>query len=167
MSTPKIRLRGIRSRIPTGYVLGRSSSGKGEVELLNLRQLSHIGVASAQAVARGKGAIGFGFFAEGLLLDHELLGSAVFGVNVTFSDGAEGTAVTCLLAATSDAEFTLVDNTMVTVGTITFLAGETTATVAWVGGEYTLLAGTPLRLYAPTPADPTLADISGTVIGAR
>lgn len=167
MSTPKIRLRGIRSRVPKGYILGRSSSGKGEVELLDLRSLRQIGVASSGSVARNKSPIGFGFYAEGLLANHELLGSAVFGIDVTFTDDATGTAVTCIIPPTADATLTLVDNTLTQVGTIVFLAGATTATVAWAGGTYTLVAGTPLRLYAPTPADTTLADISGTVTGAR
>lgn len=169
MSTPKIRLRGIRSRIPKGYILGRTSSGKGEVELLDLRQLRAIGVASASSVARNKSPIGFGFFIEGLMTDHELIGAVVFGSDVTFTDGASGTIVSAMGPAGASAALTLVVNNpaATTVGTITFAAGGTTGVVAWTAGEYTLPAGTQMQLYAPTPADVSLSDVAGTIIGAR
>ena len=41
MSSPKIRIRGIRTPIPTGYVLGKMSSGTpGDVELIHLNDLA-------------------------------------------------------------------------------------------------------------------------------
>ena len=36
---PNIRIRGIRSPIPQGYVLGRTSSGQGDVELIDIVSL--------------------------------------------------------------------------------------------------------------------------------
>ena len=41
MPSPKIRIRGIRTPIPTGYVLGKMSSGApGDVELIHLNDLA-------------------------------------------------------------------------------------------------------------------------------
>lgn len=54
MAPPKINLRGIRSPIPKGYLLGRISSGTGPVELMDLqRSLRQFGLAAS----RGKDAL--------------------------------------------------------------------------------------------------------------
>lgn len=118
--------------------------------------------AAAQAIINAR--TGFGFFDGGHLADHELLGAAVFSHNVKFTSPNAGNVVTALVGATGSPTFTMVVSG-VTVGTIT-MAG-TVGTVAWSGGSYTLTAGTPISLFAPTPADATLASVSGIVIGAK
>ena len=51
MAIPKIRMRGIRASIPPGFILGRVGSGRGEVQLLGLSDLTKAGVATTSAVA--------------------------------------------------------------------------------------------------------------------
>lgn len=46
MSPPPIKFRGRTKSIPGGYVLGRSASGNGDVQLLSLRELRGMGLAS-------------------------------------------------------------------------------------------------------------------------
>lgn len=53
MPPPPIKVRGAgRSKgIPSGYIMGRSSSGTGDVELLKLNDLRRMGVAGKQDIA--------------------------------------------------------------------------------------------------------------------
>lgn len=46
MSPPPIKFRGRTKSIPGGYVLGRNASGNGDVQLLSLRELRGMGLAS-------------------------------------------------------------------------------------------------------------------------
>lgn len=46
MSPPNVRLRGVRVPIPRGYVLGRSTTGLGDGQLLSIQQLRGMGVAT-------------------------------------------------------------------------------------------------------------------------
>ena len=59
MSSPKIRIRGIRTPIPTGYVLGKMSSGSpGDVELIHLNDLAaQIGASGHLGGSSGGGGI--------------------------------------------------------------------------------------------------------------
>lgn len=164
MSPPRIKMRGNRTPIPTGYLVGRVSSGRGDQELINLQSLRQMGIATHQDVAASVNPAGFGFFAGGHLADHELLGAAVFARPVQFVSPDPANVVTSLVGATGAAAFTMVVGGL-TVGTIT-MAG-TVGTVAWSGGNYTLAAGTPMSLFAPTPADATLASVSGIVTGSK
>jgi hypothetical protein len=169
MAPPKIRIRGARSPIPQGYILGRSSGGTGEVQLLNIQQLRGMGIATHADVKSSVRTAGFGFYAGGLLKAGELLGTAVYSRNVTWLSGVAGDAVTSLLPAHAPAVFTMVavvGGSPTTVGTITFAAGSMVGVVAWTSG-FVLVAGAPLKLYAPAAADSTLADISGVIVGTE
>lgn len=122
---------------------------------------------AAQALINAR--TGFGFFAGGLMKDHELLGAGVFAENVAFaSGGLTGLAdvATAQIAPTSDASFTFVVLGVI-VGMITFLAGEITGTVTWSPNPYTLTTGSQLQLYAPTPPDPSLSSVSATIYGTK
>ena len=59
MSSPKIRIRGIRTPIPTGYVLGKMSSGSpGDVEQIHLNDLAaQIGASGHLGGSSGGGGI--------------------------------------------------------------------------------------------------------------
>lgn len=46
------RLRGVRTPIPQGYILGRKSAGTGDTELLTLNDVRALGVASQQDVVQ-------------------------------------------------------------------------------------------------------------------
>lgn len=165
---PDIRFRGLRSpNVPTGYILGRTGSGSGEVQLLDLRALTGMGLVSKTLLVHALPPIGFGFTIDGQPGDHQLIGVAVFSKDVTFDGTDAGSSCTSLFAATSTAVFTMtliVGGVPTIVGTITFAAGSKVGTFAWPT-PVDLLAGTGLSLWAPTPADATLANITGIVIG--
>lgn len=166
MSPPRIKLRGSRVPIPPGYVVGRISAGRGDEELLNLQSLRQMGVAGTSDVSQAVSPAGFGFFAGGLLLAGELLGTAVFNHDVSFESADPADAVHALVAPTSTAVFSMKVG-LTTVGTITFAGGSTVGVVAWTGGLYVLLTGVALSLYAPASADATLASVSGIVSGTK
>lgn len=172
MAPPRIKGRAQRGgSIPGGYIWGRMpGAGPGDSQLLNVQHLRAFGVGGqnqAQAIAAAKA--GFQFFAGGLLADHEVLGAGTWSRQVTFTDGDADTIVTALVAPTADADIEVwaPDEFAVPqqVGTIHFPAGVTTATVTWSGGSYVNPTGRVITLYAPTPADTTLADVTGYVTG--
>src|SRR6267154_1372794 len=57
MSAPKIKIRGIRTPIPSGYVLGRVSSGTGDTVLVHVttlaEQIAATGIPSAPSGSSG------------------------------------------------------------------------------------------------------------------
>jgi hypothetical protein len=165
---PAIRIRGARTPAPPGTVLGRTAQGgKGDIQFLNLRALTGLGLASASGVVKALPPVGFGFTIDGLPGDHQLIGSGAFSRDVTFDGTDPGTTVTSILPAAANAVFTLtilILGVPTIVGTITFAAGSTTGAVVW-SPPLDLLAGTFFSLWAPTPADATLASINGLVIG--
>lgn len=174
MAPPKIRLRGLRSpNIPPGYILGRlpGLGGSGEVQLLNLNSLRQFGIAGKQDANSGQTAAGFGFYDGGLLNAGELLGTAIYSADVTFANAADGDTVTSLSPAAAIAVFTLIaPNTLgvpTQVGTVTFAAGANVGTIAWSPNPFLLPKGTALKLFAPSPADLSLADVTGLVEGAK
>jgi len=174
MAPPKIKVRGAARNkgIPSGYLLGRSSSGTGDVELLDLAELRGLGVASAGSVAGIGSTHGFGFFAGGLLADGELLGSATYPVDITFATGDAGSSVTSEFPAAASAVMVVQapdpsSGLFVQVGTFTFAAHSKTATIAWGSGTYTLKAGKVLKLLAPHPADASLANVHGLIVGTE
>lgn len=54
---PNIRIRGIRSPIPQGYVLGRTSSGQGDVELIDIVSLGQQIAASSGSSTSGSAVL--------------------------------------------------------------------------------------------------------------
>lgn len=174
MSPPKITVRGAgRSKgIPKGYILGRTSHGTGNVELLNLAELRKAGIASTSSVSTVAGTHGFGFFAGGLLLSNELLGSCTFPLDIVFTSPDAGSVVTSEFPASATAVLNVLapdpsSGLDVVVGTFTFAAASKVAVVAWGAGTYTLKAGKVLKLRAPTPADAGLASVHGTISGVE
>lgn len=165
MARPVVRVRGVRVAIPKGYVLGRASTGIGAVELLDTRRLRQIGVASAASTADAPLKQGFGFSAEGLLLNNEFLGSAVWPQDVIFTADNPASVLNALMPATSDASFQFLSSSLDLLGTYTVPAGETTGVLSWVTDPYTHPAGTPMLVYAPTPNDASLGSISASVLG--
>lgn len=169
MTIKKITRR-MQQAVPSGYVLGRVSKGVGPAELIDLRGLTQLGVASAAAAAAGSTSHGFGFSIIGRPTSGEIIGVGVWPGQMTFTSADPGDVVTSQIAATGSAVFqmqAIVSGVFTQVGTITFSAGDTTGAVAWGSGSYQLAANAQLRLVAPAAADATLANISGKVIGVE
>lgn len=173
MAPPKIRLRGIRLPIPAGYIVGRSSRGTGDAELLNLRQLRLLGVGTrgGSPVTPPPPAppeqIGFGFEAEGLFLANEFLGFVSWPAPVSFSATNPNSYLRAYptTPATADAEFRITDLMLVTLGLITVPAGSSIGTVSWVAEPYTHPADEPLLVFAPLVQDATLGNVNALIAG--
>lgn len=171
MPPPKIRIRGARSSIPAGSLIGRVKGGRvGELQVLKPSDLARLGIGSSAAQARVSNLAGFTFFEEGLMLDHELLGQGAWAHATSFVSGAAGDVITADLAATSDAflEMWAPDTFGVyyKAGTIEIAAGTKTGVVVWTP-SLLLPKGKVLKLYGPTPPDATLAGVGGTVVGTK
>ncbi len=121
--------------------------------------------------AQQQGDSGFGFFCSGLIAAGATVGTAVYGFAITFDDTDTDNIFVSTLPAHSNAVFNLIAPDIhglpTTVGTITFLAGAKTGTLAWTSNPYTLPAATPLQLFGPNPADSTLANVSGLCFGHK
>lgn len=155
---------------PTGYLVGRFSQGYGPLEFLGQSQLRGMGLASQDELTQRTSNAGFGFFAGGLLLDNETLGTTSFPFQVTFRDGNAATLVNCLVAPTGIATFRIMvsyGGIPTQVGSIVFAAASNTGVVSWIGAELVLAAGEQITLLAPTPADATLGSVTGTVTGTK
>lgn len=168
---PNIRIQGTRSKgYPAGYIVGRTDGGSGDLQLLGPRELRALGLASQSELNTRTSRAGFGFYAGGVLLDGETLGSAVFPFPVTFSDGNVDTSVAAVSPPTSTATFKMrvpVAGILIQIGQIVFTAGSPLGIVTWTGGLYVLPANTPISLVAPSPNDATLASVTGTVTGSK
>jgi len=111
---------------------------------------------------------GFGFSAGNLLIADEILGFGIWPTDIVFTTGDVLTEVKSEGAATGSSVInieTWVSGAVAVVGTITFAAAGTTATVAWTSSPYTHPAFTIMQLHAPNPADATLSWITGRVNG--
>lgn len=155
--------------MPQGYILGRTSGGTGDVELLSPAQLRRLGIKQGRGA--GSRTAGFGFFAEGLLDDNEVIGAAIFPFDVTYVDGDENTIASCQIKPTATATFKLMSidsgGLPVQVGSIVFTSASYTGTVSWVGGTFLQVEGKPVQVNAPTPDDGALASPSATVTGSK
>lgn len=159
MAPPKIKPVP-RGRMPSGYIVGRTDSGTGPLQLLDATSLRQLGILKQMPKA------GFGFFIEGLQADGELIGAGALGSNVSFLDGDGAITATIPAAALTVMRIVAILAGVPTdVGTITFQAASATGLVEWTGGQYDYVAGTILQLYAPNPADLALSDVTGTVMG--
>lgn len=162
---PNIIMAGLRGSIPPGYLLGRKAGGVGPVQLISPDEAVAAGLVPRPTPPP---PVGFGFTVDGLMSDHELIGSGVFSRDIEFSGGGNtGTTISCLLPATSSAAFTIIatlSGVPTQIGTITFAPGALSGVVAFT--DTVLPAGSPLTVYAPTPADATLGTVTATVTGA-
>jgi hypothetical protein len=114
------------------------------------------------------GARGFGLNTTNLFSAGEELGACVFEDDITFPSATRSYYVTSEVAATGIATAKIYERNAgveTQVGTIVWSAGGTVATVTWTPNPYTLIAGRKLKVYAPSPRDATLANVTGEVPG--
>ena len=171
-------IRGIRDTIPSGYVLGRSSDGHGNVELIPLRNLGSAVAATGtvaspaqvtQQVAAGTGFYFLGVQAKGLFASRDRLILALTPAAVTFpsATAAAGRSVAHAETAPTGAVDLILTNDYVdyltngtsVLCTVHFGAGSNTGTLTY-GTTTVISQGTVLYLVFPTGADATLANIN-------
>ena len=166
----RIKIRGARSPIPGGTVMGRrivAGAPRGDMYPMTLNDLQGIGVAGAAAVAAVASKAGFSFFEEGLMLAGELLGQGSWPHPTTFSGFDPQSFVCASPAASSSALLIKVVTAGVptTAGTLTYAAGALIGALVWSPEPTIIPAGSLIQLYAPAVADATLAGCSGSITG--
>lgn len=117
MSAPGIAVRRIRQSIPSGFVLGRASSGTGPVEVVSIHDLADQIVATGSVTASGgQGASSIEWTAGDVSTVGTLSGGvtlAVSGGALVVSGGWQAGAVTAL-----DSSLSLSGGTLSAVGTL-------------------------------------------------
>lgn len=117
------------------------------------------------------GDLGFGWNSTGLLVSGELLGAGIIPHNTTFDETNPDTKVICAIPATADADLQIwttdAGGILYSPGVIHCPAGSTTPVVQFSPNPWLYLGQHPIYLYAPNPADTTLAEIMGFVVGVK
>lgn len=153
---PPRKIRGIRDRIPGGYVIGRTGKGYGAPTLIKF-------TADAQGGVGGGGGGGSArvrnvaveMFAGSVMRALEIIGQIIAPMAFTLPSGLAGSYAKAVVASTGTVVLTIRKNGS-SIGTITFTASATgvfsfTADVAFVAGDL-------LSITVPNPPDATLAD---------
>jgi hypothetical protein len=168
---PKVAVpgRGPGRNVPNNVLIGRQPGvgGRGPLQILDLLALKGMGLATAKSVGNQLNQAGFTFNAGGLLGNDEDLGEGTWGHAVTFTNGVAGSSVVAQYAATGTAVFditAIISGVPTVFGTITFSAGGTVGVVNFPA-LFVIPLGGIVRLNAPSPADATLASVSGVVMG--
>lgn len=156
--------RGIRDRIPQGYILGRTSAQEGAVELIPIadlgQQLVQVGVVQAGPGGPGGNAsviaADFAIFWSGKTSATLVFAQFDLTLGVTIPASLAGSFFTARVAATSDYVVTLNQNGSA-VATITYHSDGSVTVVA--AAAITFAVGDQLQLVGQATADSTLADI--------
>ena len=154
MSPPPIKIRGIRTPIPAGYVLGRTSQGKGDTQLIAIADLGKalvaVGGGGGGGGVAGTGSIPpvkptnsveyLGFQAPGPFTANQQFPLAMAPRAVQFPSGSlkDLSSATCTSASAADTSLVLTDNlanylahgTNI-VCTVSFAAAAKVGTFVW------------------------------------
>jgi hypothetical protein len=133
MAPPAIRVRGIRTPIPSGYILGRTSPGTGDTELIDLGTIAALVAQSGQVAIPSSIPAG--------------AASAITALTGDVTATGPGSATSLLVAITGPT--TLPDSGVITAAGEVGLGGSPAARLE-IGGTY-------------TTANPNLMQTSGTL----
>jgi hypothetical protein len=181
MSPPPIKIRGIRTPIPAGYVLGRTSQGKGDTQLIAIADLGKAlvavggggggggvaGTGSIPPVSKKASTVEYlGFQAVGpfTAIQQFILAMAPRAVTFPSVSLVDLSSATCTSAPHANTSLVLTDNlgnylahgTNI-VCTVSFAAGAKTGTLVW--GTPTLEAIGTVLYIAMITADASFAGV--------
>jgi hypothetical protein len=164
---PNIRIPGLRrgQGVPTGYLVGRVSSGHGPAELISVQQLARLGVKSSKNGSNALGnQAGFTFSISGVVPANTLIGVGSWSKALTFHNGDTNNSGVAISNPASDYRFRMLDNTLAQVGFI----DVTTAgvwSVVWTSDPLSWAAGTPMQVWTQVAPDGALAGVNARVVG--
>ncbi len=165
----KRTIRGIRDKIPAGYVLGRSGSGRGQgpVQLIKFTP-DGFGAVGGGGSGSGVTTLALEFFAGGLMRSNEIIGQQVAPVEFTLPATVPGSYARAVTASTgalvlSIRKATAVGGIGAVIGTITFTASADG--VFSFAADVAFAVGDRLLITCPSPANATLADVTILLMG--
>lgn len=178
MSTPDIRIRGVRQTIPAGYLLGRlPGSVPGPVQLVSLQDIAQQLIRDAALPNPVPLLLNefLGFSGTGLFGANQAYQMPIATRNIVFpstSAMASQSKAWCSIVPTSNFTVVLVSNlaSYQANGTsvlcsVLFLAGQPTGTFTYTAGPITIPARTYTWLVMPAVADPTMAGLYLQFVG--
>lgn len=126
--------------------------------------------ASANPTWESAGDLGFGFNATGLLSAGELLGAGIIPHDTTFDQTNASTEIICTIPATAAADLPIWTTDsfgiLYSPGAVHFAAGANTGSLVLSPNPWLYLGKHPIYLYAPNPADTTLSEVMGFIVGS-
>lgn len=167
----KRTIRGIRDKIPPGYVLGRAgtvgSRKQGPVQLIPFIQSNRGGVGGGGS-GSGVTTLAFEFFAGGTMRPNEVVGQQIAPVAFTLPVGLPGSYGKSVVASTGALVLSIRKATAAgglgsVIGTITFTT-STEGVISFLTAT-TFAIGDRLLITCPAPANATLADTTILLMG--
>lgn len=165
----KRTIRGIRDKIPGGYVLGRlpSARGSGPVQLIKFTPDANNAVGGSGS-GSGISSINIEFFAGGLMRSNEVIGQFVAPVAFTLAVGLPLSLAKAVTASTGAIVLSIRKATAAgglgsVIGTITFTASVTG--VISFASAVTFAIGDRLLVTCASPANTTLSDTTLLFVG--
>lgn len=165
----KRTIRGIRDKIPGGYVIGRlPGRGSGPVTLIKFTPDATNAVGGSGG-GSSVASMAIEFFAGGLMRPNEVVGQFISPSNITLPVGLTGSYAKSVVASTGAIVLTIRKATAAggvgsSIGTITF-TGSTTGVIVFTT-ETTFAAGDRLIIQCPSPANVTLSDTTVVIIAS-
>lgn len=167
----KRTIRGIRDKIPPGYVLGRAgtvgSRKQGPVQLIPFIQSNRGGVGGGGS-GSGVTTIAFEFFAGGTMRPNEVIGQFVAPAAFTLPATLPGSYAKAVVASTGAIVLSIRKATAVgglgsVIGTVTFTASAT-GVLAFTA-DVVFAIGDRLLITCAAPANATLSDTTILLMG--
>lgn len=161
----KRTIRGIRDKIPGGYIIGRIGKGQGPAQLIKadfnngrVRGGSSGGVTS----------IAIELFAGGVMRSNEVVGQIIAPVAFTLPAGLTGSLATAAVTSSGTTVLSIRKATAVgygsEIGTLTFTSSN--VGVFSFASAVAFAVGDRLLVQAPTPSDGGLADTTILLLGS-
>lgn len=174
MSSPPIKIRGVRQAIPPGYVLGRLDPNLGDVQLIKLSDLANqLSKTVALRNTHTPDHVTLGFQAPGPFSAGQQFTLAPATIATTFPSTRPSVA-TCAVTPHGAVTAYLVYDLPAFLASgapagvlaeVAFAASVNMGTVTWVNTPYNVVVGQVLTMVMPAAADPAFSTVLFQFIG--
>lgn len=159
MGILKRTIRGIRDSLPSGYMLGRLSSGDGPAELISLDHVAQKIAATGIVGGSGGGSVAdFGLFFSGKPGSSQVIFEMIMSKNILLPLHLGGSQFKPNTPPLADYTVTLNKNG-VSIGTIKFAATTGATTIVFTASKNFSIGDT-FQIVGPVTADGNIADIA-------